>query len=189
MFQRPAANNQSKMAAASVASVPMTSPSEQDRAIALIEAHKKILYKVAYTYCRQREDRRDLIQDMVLQLWRSFDRYDGRVRFSTWMYRIAMNVAISFYRGEKARIRDTVPIEEFALDVEAADDAMDRAADNLRTLYQLIDRMDELNRALVLLYLEGHAHDEIASILGITSSNVSTRINRIKQHLQRELNA
>ncbi len=152
---------------------------------ALVEDHKKILYKVAYAYCRQAEDRRDLIQDMLIQLWRAFPQFDGRVKFSTWMYRIAMNVAISFYRGETRRIRDTLPIDEFGLDIAVADRVMEEAGDNMRVLHKLIAEMDELNRALIILFLDGFSHDEIADVVGITATNVATRINRIKTALQR----
>jgi RNA polymerase sigma factor (sigma-70 family) len=152
----------------------------------LLEKHQGILYKVANAYCRNREDRADLIQDMTVQLWRSFDRFDGSTRFSTWMYRIAMNVAISFYRSERRRIRDTVPVEECGVDIAAADDVSESASGNVRMLHQLIAQLDELDRALILLYLDGYAQEEIAGVIGITASNVSTRIGRLKQRLQKQ---
>jgi RNA polymerase sigma factor (sigma-70 family) len=156
---------------------------------ALLEEHKALLYKVAYAYCRDREDRRDLVQEMAIQLWRSLPRFDGRVKLNTWTWRIAMNVAITHFRSEGRRIRDTVPLEDFALDIAAADRAFEEDGDNMRVLGQLIRGMDELNRALVLLYLEGRDQDEIAAIVGITPTNVATRIHRIKQKLTREFNA
>lgn len=167
----------------------MTGLPDQDRFVALLEGHKRILYKVANAYCRNREDRGDLIQDIVTQLWRSFGQFDDRNRFSTWMYRIAMNVAISFYRSESRRIRETVPIDEFGLDLAAADRVMDAAGDDVRILHQLIARLDELNRALIILYLDGHSHDEIAGIMGISTTNVATKVGRIKQQLQRDHHA
>lgn len=164
----------------------MTPSPDQDRFLGLLEEHKRILYKVAYAYCRQREDRPDLMQDMTVQLWRSFGRFDGRVKFSTWMYQIAVNVAISFYRRERRRVRDAVPIEESGLDIAAADRVMDESGEDLRTLHRLIGRLDEMSRAIILLYMDGYPHDEIAGIIGISSTNVATRIHRIKQRLQRE---
>jgi RNA polymerase sigma factor (sigma-70 family) len=167
----------------------MTRLADQERFLALLEEHKRILYKVANAYCRSREDRPDLIQDIVLQLWRSFPRFDGRARFSTWMYRIAMNVAISTYRSERRRIRDAVPLEEFGLDLAAADRAMEGASEDIRLLHQLIQRLDEMSRALIVLFLDGYGHDEIAEIVGISASNVGTRLHRIKQKLQRDADA
>ncbi len=154
--------------------------------LAHLDRHKALLYKVANAYCPRRENRGDLIQDIVLELWRAWPRYDGRAAVSTWMYRIAVNVAISAFRGEGRRIRDALPIEEFGLDLAAADRMLDAEGDDLRALYQLIARLDEVNRALILLYLEGYGQDEIADMLGISASNVATRVNRIKQRLQRD---
>ena len=150
-----------------------------------LEANKTILYKVAYTYCRDQEARRDLVQEMTIQCWRSFPRFDANagVKFSTWMYRVAMNVAISQFRSETRQIRDTVPLETFGLDIAAADQLDETESDNLRLLRSLIDGMDELNRALILLFLEGYDMDEIASVVGISATNVSTRMTRIKQKL------
>ncbi len=157
---------------------------EHERFLGQLEKHKAILYKVANAYCSRREDRGDLIQEIVVELWRSFERFDGRATFSTWMHRIAMNVAISFYRGESRRIRDALPIEEFGMDLTAADSVMDSQSEDLHALHQLISKLDEINRALILLYLEGYPQEDIAEMVGISSSNVATRINRIKQKLQ-----
>jgi RNA polymerase sigma factor (sigma-70 family) len=170
-------------------SPPTASEPAHEQFVALVEDHKKILYKVAYAYCRNGEDRRDLVQEMVVQLWRSFARFDARVKFSTWMYRIAMNVAISHLRAEGRRIRDTLPLEDFALDIAAADHVAESDSDNMRVLHRLIGTLDEMSRALVLLYLDGHGPEEIAAIVGITPGNVATRINRIKAKLQREFGA
>ena len=151
-----------------------------------VNQHKKILYKVAYTYCSNLEDRRDLVQEMLTQLWQAFDSFDGRVQFSTWMYRVAVNVAISSVRREVRRLRDgrdTVPLENIDIDFAAADQAFGTDSDNLRTLRKLIDQLDEFSRALLMLYLDGNGTDEIADILGISPSNVTTRINRLRQKL------
>lgn len=167
----------------------MSKAAEHESFLQRLEKHKAILYKVANAYCSRREDRGDLIQEIVVELWRSFGRFDGRVAFSTWMHRIAMNVAISFYRGESRRIRDALPIEAFGLDLTAADNVMDVQSEDLHALHQMISRLDEINRALILLYLEGYPQEEIADMVGISSSNVATRINRIKQKLQKDVSA
>jgi RNA polymerase sigma factor (sigma-70 family) len=167
----------------------MTPLADQGRFLALLEEHQRILYKVANAYCRNREERPDLIQDIVLQLWRSFGSFDGRARFSTWMYRIAMNVAISTYRSGRRRIHDAVPLEDIGLDLAAADRAMEVASEDIRLLHQLIQNLDEMNRALIVLFLDGYSHDEIAEIVGISASNVATRLHRIKQKLQRDAEA
>ena len=156
--------------------------------VARLEKHQRILFKVAYMYCRDRDDRQDLVQEMLIQVWRSYARFDERVQFSTWMYRIAVNVAITHYRSGSRRIRDTVPLEEYGLDIAAADAlfAIDNhgEGDNMRALRQMVNGLDELNRALILLFLEGFSSEEIAEVVGISASNVSTRINRLKTKLQ-----
>ena len=157
-----------------------------DEFVARLEKHQRILFKVAYMYCRDRDDRQDLVQEMLIQVWRSYARFDERVQFSTWMYRIAVNVAITHYRSEGRRIRDTVPLEEYGLDIAAADALFDHDSDNMRALRQMINGLDELNRALILLFLEGFSSEEIAEVVGISASNVSTRINRLKTKLQAE---
>lgn len=155
---------------------------KEDRFVRLIEEHKKILYKVASSYCRNVADRHDLTQEILIQLWRSFDRYEEQSLFSTWMYRVAMNVAISFYRSESRRTRHTVPFDEPILDIAGPEPE----SDDVRLLRRFIDALDELNRALIILYLEGNDHATIAEILGISATNVATKIGRIKERLRRD---
>jgi RNA polymerase sigma-70 factor (ECF subfamily) len=163
----------------------MHAVTDQSAFLALLDQHRGILYKVATAYCARREDRGDLIQEIVVELWRAWPRFDARATYSTWMHQIAMNVAISHFRGERRRIRDALPIEEFGMDLAAADRAMGEQGDDLLALHQLIAQLDEINRGLILLYLEGYGQDEIARMLGLSGSNVATRINRIKTRLQR----
>ena len=159
----------------------MTTP-QQDRFQALVEEHKKILYKVCVSYCKNPIDRDDLAQEILVQLWRSFTRFDGRVRFSTWMYRIALNVAISFYRRERVRTRHVVFGDEHLL--EAADETASHP--EIQLLYQWIGELDPLNKALVLLYLDGNSYREIADVLGISETNIATKISRLKEALRQE---
>src|SRR5271154_242674 len=105
----------------------------QERFQTLVEEHKKILYKVCNSYCRNPGDRDDLAQEIIVQLWRSFGAFDGRVRFSTWMYRIALNVAISFYRRESVRSRRVISGDEHLLEV--ADETASRS-EEVQDLYQ-----------------------------------------------------
>jgi RNA polymerase sigma-70 factor (ECF subfamily) len=161
----------------------MTVPELQDRFQALVGEHKKILYKVCNSYCRNRDDRDDLAQEITVQLWRSFGKFDERYRFSTWMYRIALNVAISFYRRESTRTRHVISGGEHLL--EAIDDTQSQPED-IRLLYQFIEGLDPLNRALVLLYLDGNSYQEIADVLGISETNVATKINRLKKTMKQE---
>jgi RNA polymerase sigma factor (sigma-70 family) len=160
----------------------MTTP-KQERFQNLVEDHKKILYKVCHSYCRNPEDRDDLAQEIIVQLWRSFGAFDERVRFSTWMYRIALNVAISFYRRESVRTRHVVPGSEHLF--EAIDESGNRP-EEVQVLYQWIEKLDPFSKALVILYLDGNNYQEIAEVLGISVTNVATKISRLKQTLRQE---
>ena len=160
----------------------MTTP-EQERFQNLVEDHKKILYKVCYSYCRNPGDRDDLAQEIIVQLWRSFRAFDERVRFSTWMYRIALNVAISFYRREVVRSRHVVPGSDHLL--EAIDETENRS-EEVQMLYHWIEELDPLNKALAILYLDGNNYQEIADILGISPTNVATKISRLKQAMRQK---
>jgi RNA polymerase sigma factor (sigma-70 family) len=159
----------------------MPQAGDEQRFLAFLESQQRTLYKVAYVYCRDAEERRDLVQEIAIQLWRSFATFDARASETTWTYRVAMNVAISHRRREGRRIRDALPLD-FAFDV--ADQSFDADTEQARQLRALIDDLDEMSRALVLFYLEGFDHSEIADLLGTTASNVGTRLNRIKAKLQ-----
>jgi RNA polymerase sigma-70 factor (ECF subfamily) len=161
----------------------MTTPEHQARFQALLDEHKRILYKVCRSYCRNREDREDLVQEIIVQLWMSFGRFDERQQFSTWMYRIALNVAISVYRQESTRTRHVISDNEQVL---AAVDETQSQPEGIRLLYQFIDQLDELNKALMLLYLDGNSYEEMARVLGISETNVATKINRLKNSMKQQ---
>jgi RNA polymerase sigma-70 factor, ECF subfamily len=159
----------------------MTTPRLQERFQSLLDEHRKIVYKISTSYCANRDDRDDLAQDIIVQLWRSFGSFDERQRFSTWMYRVALNVAISFFRRETARAQRVVPAAERLL--ETSDEAR-RQPEDLILLNQFIEKLDALNKALILLYLDGYNYREIAGVLGITETNVATKISRLKSAMK-----
>jgi RNA polymerase sigma-70 factor (ECF subfamily) len=163
------------------------STTPQERFAALLDGHRKILFKVAGTYARGAADRQDLVQEMAVQLWRSFGRYDPAFRFSTWMYRVALNVAISWVRAESRKARTFVPMEDGIVAVAAAPAGSAEVEDDLRVLRQAIDGLDALDRALVVLYLDEQSHETIAQVLGISPTNVGTKISRIKKRLRRDI--
>lgn len=160
---------------------------DPQRFLAELEAHKKLLYKVAYTYGASTADQRDLTQEIVLQLWRSFDQFDSRSKFSTWMYRVALNVAISYSRDQQRRSRRSVLMDEAVLETLTVEPDARDVAGNLGELKHLLGQLGQLERALILLFLEGHDHEAIADILGISVSNVGTKLGRIKQRLREQV--
>ena len=159
----------------------------QEAFLQLLERHAGIVRKVAASYSSSLADRHDLMQEIILQLWKSYPRYSPERSFSTWMYRIALNVAISFLRSNTRPWRKTVPLDD--LGHELADEAATppEADERLAVLQQVITTLDPLNRALLLLYLDEHSYHEIASILGITETNVATKLNRLKERVRRDI--
>jgi RNA polymerase sigma factor (sigma-70 family) len=151
----------------------------------LLQAHRGIVFKTVNTYCWRPEDRGDLAQEIAAQLWKAWPKYDPSRNFTTWMYRIALNVAISFVRGEVKHRRVFTPLEGDGY--EAARVADSGATDRIERLHRFIEREPPFERALLLLYLEDRSQKEIAEILGITPTNVSTKISRLKQRIRTEI--
>ena len=151
----------------------------------LLDQHFGIIRKVAAGYSSSLADRHDLMQEISLQLWKAYPRYSPERPFSTWMYRIALNVAISFLRSSSRPVRQTVPLDE----VEIADESAGarQPDERIPILQSVIAALDPLNRALLLLYLDDHSYREISSILGITETNVATKLNRLKQRIRRDI--
>ncbi|WP_306581039.1 sigma-70 family RNA polymerase sigma factor [Dokdonella sp.] len=155
---------------------------------ALLERHRGVVFKVANSYARGAQNREDLAQEIAAQLWRAFPQYDGTRAFSTWMYRVALNVAISHLR-ERSRYDQHHQALDPADHEVAIDEADAESAARVRELYRLIDSFDPLNRALLLLYLDERSQREIAEILGLTETNVATKIGRLKSNLRDKLAA
>jgi RNA polymerase sigma factor (sigma-70 family) len=155
--------------------------------LAHLERHQGIVRKVALSYSRSAADRRDLEQEIVAQLWKSWPGYDGTRPFATWMYRVALNVAISIARSQRWQQPDVASLDD-AGDALAIDRDDAEREHGVRELRQFIAGLDELNRALILLWLDELSYKEIADVLGISETNVATRINRAKQSLRERMN-
>ncbi len=163
----------------------------------LLESNRGIVFKVVNTYAFNPADREDLGQEIATQLWRAYPGYDPRRKFSTWMYRIALNVAISHVRTMARHRKFTTPLDEDVVDhdlnegLAQADMAHGGAdheiAQQIRALHRFIHGLEPLNRALLLLYLEDNSYREIADILGITETNVATKLSRLKQRIRDEI--
>ena len=159
----------------------------QARFAEMVEHHRRIIFKVANTYGHRQEDRDDLAQEIATQLWRAFPGYDEARPFSTWMYRIALNVAISHVRTAVRHGEHAVPLDADLHDLPDDNGADHEADQQARALHRFIAQLDRLNRALLLLYLEDHGYREISEILGITETNVATKISRLKQRIRNEI--
>ena len=147
----------------------------------MIKDHEGIIFKITTLYTHNKQDQKDLYQDIVYQLWKSFDSFRMESKISTWMYRVAMNTAITHIKNEK-RTGKSVSIEKVVLDeIETDDQALE---DRIKKMYVHINRLSVLEKGLILLLLEGKKYDEIAEITGLSTTNVGTRISRIKNKLK-----
>ena len=152
----------------------------------IIENNKGIIYKIANLYCKNIDDRKDLIQEIVIQLWKAFENYDDKFKYSTWIYRIALNVSISFYRKENSRKRISNSLDNEILIFQEETNFIYSDV-QLNALYQMINELKDLDKALMLLYLEEKSYREISQIIGVSETNISTKINRIKNILKQKL--
>lgn len=149
--------------------------------VALVTEYKRIIYKVCYVYATDNENLNDLYQEVVINLWKSFPRFRSECKVSTWIYRIALNTCISFFRKSGSRLQ-VVPI---TVNLESDfPEEEDNNVSQLRELYRMINKLGKLERALILLWLEERSHQEIADIFGISKNNVAVKLNRIKEKLK-----
>src|SRR5262249_34241531 len=151
----------------------------------LLRRHAQLIHKVAYAYCRDATDREDVVQEIAVQLWRARARYDERFRETTWVYRIALNVAISFHRRERRHRERSLSIEAQPIPIAAAPEV--EPSEGVQALMRCVDELGALDKALVLLHLDGNDHASIADVLGISVSNVGTKLGRIKDRLRTAL--
>ena len=164
----------------------MALTSRQERFCRLLEEHGAAVFKVANTYGLRIQDRQELVQEIHAQLWKSFATYDESRPFATWLCRVALNAAISHVRSETRRVRRTVSLEPEMAEVIAAPPVDDDLAERQEFLSRFIQGLGKLDKALMLLYLEEQTYQQISEILGITETNVATKIARIKQQVRSE---
>lgn len=146
----------------------------------LADRYQGVIAKVCSIYAGPGMAFEDLYQEVMLNLWRGVATYRGDAKMSTWIYRLAINSCISFHRSQRKHLGSNVPIEQ-GFDVPDASPMV--CDDDLALLYRAISHLDPIDKALVTLWLEEKSYDDIASIIGITRTNVATRLSRAKQRL------
>ncbi|HET6544573.1 MAG TPA: sigma-70 family RNA polymerase sigma factor [Chryseolinea sp.] len=155
---------------------------EEQKFISLINEHQGLIHKVCIMYENDRDVRNDLFQEIVLQLWKSFSSFRGESKISTWMYRIALNTAISGYR-KQTRLLKTEDLREMHLNI--SDAGSDDYDENFQKLQWAIRQLSEIERAMIMMALEEIPYEEIAETIGITQNNVRVRMNRIREKLKK----
>ena len=158
----------------------VSNPVEQEFLI-VIREYERVIYKVCYLYTTPNAPLNDLYQEVVLNLWKAFPKFRKECKISTWIYRISLNTCISFFRKEK-----NVPeIVTLTYEADGWTEENDPTNEMLRQLYQMISQLGQLDKSIILLYLEEKSYEEIGEITGLTVTNVATKLNRIKDKLKK----
>lgn len=155
---------------------------EEKKFIALINEHQGLIHKICFMYEQDADARNDLFQEIVLQLWKSFPTFRGEAKITTWMYRIALNTAISGYRKQKRNVK-TEDLQEFHFNI--SEHYGDDRQEDLQRLRFAIMSLSEIERAMIMMALEEVPYEEIAETIGITQNNVRVRMNRIREKLRK----
>ncbi|APG64136.1 RNA polymerase subunit sigma-70 [Tenacibaculum todarodis] len=159
---------------------------QEQKFLADFEQNQNIVHKVCRIYTTNQHAHNDLFQEITIQLWKNYSKFRGEAKFSTWMYRVALNTAISLYRKSTRRIK-TQDIEDFAYKIKG-EDYDDTQELQLKALYTAIRKMGDIDKALIFLYLEDKPYKEIAVTLGISEVNARVKMNRAKDKLKKILN-
>jgi RNA polymerase sigma-70 factor (ECF subfamily) len=157
---------------------------DEKKFISIIENHKGLIFKVCNSYCN-RNDRKDLEQEILIQLWNSYNKYNGSVKVSTWIYKIALNTAISHYRKSLVEKKRSSIVKESILTYSEYDLELD---EKIKLLHHFIEKLNYIEKAIILLYLDNYTYTEISDTIGISKTNVATKINRIKTKLKKQFN-
>lgn len=155
---------------------------QKEKFLDILEKNIGIIIKIARAYSKTVQDKEDLINDITLELWKSFGRFKGDSKISTWIYRIALNTSMNYKRKKE---KDKLIFPDDLKQFENQGWIIDQTDSSIsEILYQCIDELNQLNKAIILLYLDGNSQDEISEITGISKTNVGTRISRIKEQLK-----
>jgi RNA polymerase sigma-70 factor (ECF subfamily) len=159
---------------------------QKEEFLKLISEHQDLIRKVAAIYHKNRADQEDAFQEIVVNLWQAYPTFRGESKISTWMYRVALNTVISGFRKASNRIQKN------RTDIQITDEVLDASDEDLTEeiacLYQAIDYLSKIEKAIIMLYMEEKTYDDIAEIMGMTRTNVGVKINRIKKKLKKIYN-
>lgn len=153
----------------------------KEQFIRILQKHIGIIIKISGAYAYIRQDREDLINDIIFELWKSYGKFNGKCKISTWIYRISLNISMN-YKRKRSNTALFTSLNDCKNEISVLIEQDDTP--QLESLYNCIDELSEINKAIILLYLDGNSHDEISKIIGIGKSNAGTRISRIKEQLK-----
>jgi len=156
---------------------------KQKEFIKLIQKNEGILFKISGLYSDNVADGKDLRQEMIYQLWKSYDTFKGLSKISTWIYKVCLNTGLVFIKKNNHVLMNVESIETLEEVFQLTDNYNSEFSDQILHLYQSIKKLNKIERGIILLHLEGNSYQEISEITGYTQSNVGTRLGRIKNKL------
>ena len=159
----------------------------QNEFVTLIEKHQNLIHKICRLYTKSDVEHKDLFQEITIQLWKAYPNFRGDSKFSTWMYRVGINTAITLYRKSKRRIQ-SFSFEEIAYKVPQSESYDDTEDQQLKSIYNAVKALNDIDKAVIFLYLEDKSYKEISDTIGITEVNARVKMNRIKNKLKKQLN-
>lgn len=158
----------------------------ENKFLSEFESNQNIVHKVCRIYTTNQDAHNDLFQEITIQLWKNYSKFRGDAKFSTWMYRVALNTAISLYR-KSTRSINTQDFSDYAFKIKA-EEYDDTEEQQLKALYKAIHKLNDIDKALIFLYLEDKPYKEISDTLGISEVNARVKMNRAKDKLKKILN-
>ncbi len=163
----------------------MNDPNIERKFIQLVNENQGIIHKICSLYCQDEEHRKDLFQEILIQLWQSYSSYRGEAKFSSWMYRVGLNVAIQDFRKVKKRHQFFFYTNEFKEQSDGME--MGQSEEKLGAMHRAIADLNRVEKAIIMLYLDGKSHQEIAEIVGIKQNYVRVKMSRIKTKLSQRV--
>lgn len=154
---------------------------KKDEFVEMIKENEGIIFKISTVYSVSIEDQKDLYQEIIYQLWNSYASFQGKSKRSTWIYRVALNTSITHMNRRKRRI---LPFNQDVDEIQNLDASDSFKKEQIDLLHRHIKNLSIVEKGIILLYLDNHSYDEIAEITGFTSTNIGTRLSRIKAKLK-----
>ncbi|MDG1778553.1 MAG: RNA polymerase sigma factor [Flavobacteriaceae bacterium] len=155
--------------------------------VTLVQEHQNLIHKICRLYTNSDAEHKDLFQEITIQLWKAYPKFRGDAKFSTWMYRVGINTAISLYRKSKRRIQ-SFSFDDVSYKIPQTETYDDTQDQQLKSIYAALNHLDDISKAVIFLYLEDKNYKEISETIGISEVNARVKMNRIKKKLKTQLN-
>ena len=160
---------------------------DENKFVDLVDKHQNLVHKICKLYTNSEAEHKDLFQEITIQLWKAYPKFRGDSKFSTWMYRVGINTTITIYRKSKRRIR-SYNIDNVSYKIPEENPYNDQADQQLEAIYEAVKALNDIEKAIVFLYLEDKSYKEISETIGLTEVNARVKMNRIKNKLKKQLN-